>query len=80
VEEPALTWLGAATQYVASDRLQFRAQAIYYAEDRRRPDAAAIDWSQTRFAVSLSWLFGTNIEDLPLPRAVPVAERMGGQP
>ena len=75
VEEPALTWLGVAARYVVSNRLRLGAEATHYAEDRRRPDSAAIDWSQMRFAASLSWLFGASIDELPLPRAVPVAGR-----
>jgi hypothetical protein len=70
VEDPALTWYGLSVDYRASERLRLGLGATRYDENRRRPDASAIDWSQTRIRASVSWLFGSDADHLPLPPAV----------
>lgn len=70
VQDPALTWYGLAADFRATERLRLGFRATRYEENRRRPDAAAIDWSQTRLSATLSWLFGSSMDRLPLPPAV----------
>ncbi len=70
IDNPALTWYGLSIDFRATDRLRLGAGATRYDENRRRPDASGIDWSQTRLRASLSWLFGTGADRLPLPPAV----------
>ena len=70
IEDPALTWYGVAVDYQPTGRLRLGFRATRYDENRRRPDASAIDWSNTRISASLSWLFGSSIDELPLPPAV----------
>lgn len=68
--DPRMSWYGVSTDYRFSDRLRFSAGAVRYDEDRRRPDASAFTWSQTRLRMSLSWLFGSKAADmLTLPPA-----------
>jgi hypothetical protein len=70
VNNPALTWYGLSLDLRATERLRLGVAATRYDENRRRPDASGIDWSQTRLRASLSWLFGSNADRLPLPPAV----------
>ncbi len=70
VEDPALTWYGLSVDLRATERLRLGLGATRYDENRRRPDASALDWSQTRVRAGLSWLFGSNVDRLPLPPAV----------
>jgi hypothetical protein len=70
VEDPALTWYGLSVEVQPTERLRLGLGAIRYDENRRRPDASAIDWSQTRLRATLSWLFGSSADRLPLPPAV----------
>jgi hypothetical protein len=69
-EDPGLTWYGFAADYRATERLRVGLRATRYDENRNRPDASAIDWSQTRLSASLSWLLGSSADRLPLPPAV----------
>ena len=50
----------------ATERLRLGVGAIRYDENRRRPDASGIDWSQTRLRATLSWLFGSSADRLPI--------------
>lgn len=75
IMDPALTWYGVAVEVRPSERLRVGIRGTRYNEDRRRPDAAAIDWSQTRLSASLSWLLGSSPDRVPLPPAV----RRGGR-
>jgi len=70
VEDPALTWYGAAVDLRPTERLRLGLRATRFEENRRRPDASAIDWSSTRLSASLTWLFGSSVDDLPLPPGV----------
>jgi opacity protein-like surface antigen len=70
IDNPALTWYGLSADFRATDRLRLGVGATRYDENRRRPDASGIDWSQTRLRASLSWLFGSGADRLPLPPAV----------
>ncbi|HSE46807.1 MAG TPA: hypothetical protein VLA89_15930, partial [Gemmatimonadales bacterium] len=70
VEDPALTWYGLSIDLRATERLRLGIGATRYDENRKRPDASTIDWSQTRVMATLSWLFGSSADRLPLPPAV----------
>jgi hypothetical protein len=69
VEEPVLSWFGMALEYRLGDRLRVTAGATRYQEDRRRPDASTVDWSQTRLRLGASWLLGSDADRM-LPPAV----------
>jgi hypothetical protein len=69
-EDPALTWYGVAFNFQPTERMRLNLRATRYEENRRRPDASAIDWSHTRLSAGFSWLLGTSIDRLPLPPAV----------
>ncbi len=68
--ESALTWVGLRADLRPTERLRLSVNATRYAEDRRRPDASAFDWNQTRLVASLSWLIGSGGDRLVLPPAV----------
>lgn len=70
ISNPALTWYGLSVDLRATDRLRLGFGATRYEEDRRRPDASAVDWSQTRLRATLSWLIGSSADRLPLPPGV----------
>lgn len=75
-EDPALTWYGLTADLRPTDRLRLFLGATRYEENRKRPDASGIDWSQTRVRAGLSWLFGSSADRMPLPPAV---RREGGR-
>jgi hypothetical protein len=70
INNPALTWYGLSLDLRATERLRLGVAATRYDENRRRPDASGIEWSQTRFRASLSWLLGSSADRLPLPPAI----------
>jgi hypothetical protein len=57
------------------DRVRLTFGALRYAEERRRPDAAAFDWTQWRITAGVAVLFnrGADLENLP-----PAIRRMPG--
>ena len=59
VEQPILGWYGLALEYRPDERLRVAAGATRFHENRQRPDASSIDWSQTRLRLSATWLFGS---------------------
>jgi hypothetical protein len=70
IDNPALTWYGLSADLRATERLRLGLGATRYDENRRTGDASTIDWSQTRLRATLSWLFGSSADRLPLPPAV----------
>jgi hypothetical protein len=70
IEDPALTWYGLALDLRPTTHLRLGLGATRYEENRRRGDASGFDWSQTRVRASLSWMFGSDADRLPLPPAV----------
>lgn len=68
--EAVLDWVGIQADLQASERLRLGLSATRYMEDHRRPDAAAFDWDQTRIVASVSWLFGSSADRIPLPLAI----------
>lgn len=68
-EDPQLIWYGLTADYRPNGRLRLGAGLTRYDENRARPDASTIDWSQTRLRAVVSWLFGSGADRL-LPPAV----------
>lgn len=66
--DPALTWYGLSVDFRPTDQLRLSLGATRYDENRRQD--AGIDWSQTRLRATLSWLFGSDADRMPLPPAV----------
>ncbi len=73
--ESAVTTFGVAASADVSERLRISLDAARYAENRRRPDAAAFDWSQWRISAGVVVLFarGGDLGNLP-----PAVRRMPG--
>lgn len=67
--DASLTWGGLSAEFRPTDRLRLSAGVVRYEEDRRRPDAAEFDWSQTRVRAGISWLLGSGADRMPLPPA-----------
>jgi len=67
VEDPALTWFGVNFDFRPNDRLRLGLGATRYDENRDRPDASSIDWSQTRLRAVATWLFGSGADRLLPP-------------
>lgn len=68
-DEASLRQVGIAGSWRPSERWQLDATVTRYAEDRKRPDAAAFDWNQTRLSARVSYLFGSGEAALRLPRS-----------
>lgn len=69
IDDASVWMLGAAATWRPSDRWNLQADAIRYAESRRRPDAAGFDWNQVRVSARLVLFFGTALH-AGLPAAV----------
>lgn len=61
---------GMDAEYRPNSRWRFGLMTTRYDEQRERPDAGGLDWDQFRVAARVTWLFGSNADRLPLPRAV----------
>ncbi len=62
--------LGLDAQAELSSTLRAGVGAAYYKEDRQRPDAAGVDWSQLRLNAQVSVILGRAADMLRLPKAV----------
>ncbi|HSE26723.1 MAG TPA: hypothetical protein VLA95_00730 [Gemmatimonadales bacterium] len=60
-------WYGADASWEAWRDLQFGVGVTRYDEDRARPDAGALDWSQTRLTFRVSWLLDSGADRWRLP-------------
>lgn len=69
-DDPSVNQYGVQAVYRPSPRALFQLDASRYAEDRRRPDAAAFDWDQLRVSARVVLLFGTAADMANLPPAV----------
>jgi hypothetical protein len=67
VEEPVLSWYGMALEYRLGERLRVTAGATRFQENRRRPDASTVDWSQTRLRLGATWLLGSDADRMLPP-------------
>ncbi len=66
-----LDWIGATADAQLSPRFRLGVAVTRYIEERRRSDAAALDWNQTRLRAYLSWLIGSHaVDQIPLPPAI----------
>lgn len=63
-------WYGADVTWEARPHLRLGAGITRYDEDRDRPDAAALDWSQTRLTFRVTWLLDSGADRWRLPPAV----------
>lgn len=68
-DDAAVTMLSLDAAFPLTARLQMGLGAARFSEERRRPDAAALDWNQTRFYARLSAVLGSSADQLPLPPA-----------
>lgn len=67
-DEAALREVGIDGSWRPSERWQIDVSAARFMEDRKRPDAAAFDWNQTRLSARVSFLFGSGEGMLRLPK------------
>jgi hypothetical protein len=67
VEDPILGWYGLGLEYRPVERLRVEAGATRFHENRRRPDASSVDWSQTRLRLGATWLFGSAVDRILPP-------------
>jgi hypothetical protein len=73
-DESALKAYGLSAAYRAASRLRLELDASRYAEDRKRPDAAAFNWNQVRISARAVLSFGGgDVAGLP-----PAVQRMPG--
>ncbi|GBD31824.1 hypothetical protein HRbin33_00784 [bacterium HR33] len=68
--ESALGILEAAVEYRPSDRVELGLELGRYAEDRDRPDAAAVSWDQLRLATRVTIVLRGGARGSGLPAAV----------
>ena len=68
--ESVLHLYGVDTRYDVSPSVRLELGAVRYAEDRRRPDPAAIDWGQWRATVRAVFAMGSGDDLGRLPPAV----------
>jgi len=73
--ESVLHLYGVDGRYEVNPDIRFELGAVRYAEDRRRPDAAAIDWGQWRVTVRAVLAIGSGDD---LGRLPPAVRRMPG--
>ena len=69
-DQSSLRLYGVQALYRPSPRVSFQLDASRYAEDRKRPDAAAFDWDQLRLNARVVLLFGSGADFANLPPAV----------
>lgn len=69
--------LGLDAEWEPSPRLRLALGGAHYQEDRNRPDAAALDWNQTRLHARVTLLFGSEADRDALPRALRTRPRAG---
>ena len=69
--------LGLDAEWEPTDRIRLGVGGAHYQEDRKRSDAAAIDWTQTRLHGRVTLLFGSGADRAPLPRAIRTRPRAG---
>ncbi len=74
-DDADLLGFGADVDYRPDGRWRVGITAARYDEQRKRPDARALDWDQLRVAARVTLLFGSNADRLPLPRAVRQGDR-----
>lgn len=66
-DDARVDWIGGSADVPLSPRASVGAAITHYSEERRRPDAAALDWNQTRLRLYIRWLLGSGADQVPLP-------------
>ncbi len=62
--------IGLDAEWRPTERVRVGIGGAHYHEDRDRPDAAALDWNQTRLLGRVTLLFGSSADRSPLPPAI----------
>jgi hypothetical protein len=70
-QDASLDALGLEAEWWPTDRLRLAAGAVHYWEARRRPDAAAFEWNQTRLTARATLVLRSQADVVPLPPALP---------
>lgn len=68
-DDAAVTMVSVDAAFPLMTGLQAGLGVARFSEARRRPDAAALDWNQTRIYARLSAVLGSSADRLPLPPA-----------
>jgi hypothetical protein len=68
---------GLEAEWEPTDRLRLALGGAHYQEDRERPDAATLDWNQTRLNGRVTMFFGSGADRTPLPPALRTRPRAG---
>jgi hypothetical protein len=79
-DESRLKSLGFNVQADVTPSLRLGLGGVYYTENRRRPDALALDWNQFRLNASAVLTLGRGADLLSLPPAVRRMPSGGGSP
>lgn len=79
-DDAAVTMFAFDASFPLGARLRLGVGAAHFSEERRRPDAAAFDWNQTRLYARVTALFGSSADRLPLPPARRVRRTAGETP
>jgi hypothetical protein len=78
-DEASVDALGLDAEWSPAAQLRIALGVAHYGEDRRRPDAAALDWSQTRLHARVTVLLRSETDAVPLPPALRTRPRAGSQ-
>jgi hypothetical protein len=70
-QDASVDVVGLEAEWWPTERLRLAVGAAHYAESRDRPDAAAIDWNQTRVTARATLLLRSEADVAPLPPALP---------
>ena len=76
-EEAGVAVFGLDADWRPSSSVRFSLGGAHYREDRRRPDASAFDWNQTRLNAGMTLLLGSGADRTPLPRAIRIRPAAG---
>lgn len=69
-QDASVEVLGLDAEWSVSDRLRLALGGARYWETRDRPDAAALDWDQTRLHARVTLVFRSETDAVPLPPAL----------
>ncbi len=78
-QETGVEVLGLDAEWRPNARVRLALGGAHYGEDRRRPDANAFDWNQTRLNARVSLVFGSGADRTLLPRALRPRPRAGSR-
>jgi hypothetical protein len=78
-EEASVDAFGLDAEWSASSQLRIQVGVAHYMEDRRRPDAAAFDWNQTRLHARVTLVLRSGTDAMPLPPALRTRPRAGSR-